>query len=492
MKSFRLIAITLGLAALGILVLTEACSPMKAKTLAESGSIDTGSSKDICAAQFNPASKAIAKAQNQVDETVVTLFEQHKVHLNRGDMAAKATSSLLNQKILVVIHTDCSSNDPSSLSAKALAQAGSLDFSIKRLPIAYTVNEDITESQLAEAADADVCVAGVTYDGEIRTAALALPAANDPQIGYQNQLSFSNYLYAYNYLTKNQTGPKVKVGVLDTGAACSHTDLTGNLVANCGYNVITPGTFPTDNDGHGSHTAGLIGARTNNSLGIMGISGNNVEIHAIKVIDVNSGTVQQSYTGIQYAIQNNLSVLNISLQALGSLPLIEQGIQEAVQAGIVVVIAAGNQSGNLMGGVTVSPALVGRNLGGAITVGSVDVNSGNLSGFSNYGPYVEIAAPGAIDSNQVGTLGGLYSTYYNGGYSRMMGTSQAAPVIAGAAAILIQFFKAKNKSYTPAQIEALIMQSTDTTSINVSGGRVINFSKLARSAYDFAGIPLCN
>lgn len=464
---------------------------MKAKTLTESGSLDTGSTKDICAVQFNPASKAIAAAKAESAEPIVTLFDQQKVQLGGGDGMAKATSSLQNQKVIVVVHTECANQDPHSLSAKALDQAGNLDFRLKRLPIAYTVMEDISESQLAEEAEADACVVGVTYDGEIKTASLALPAVNDPQASYQSHLSFSNYLYAYNYITMNQTGPKVKVGVLDTGALCTHSDLSGNLVANCGYNVINPGTFPTDNDGHGSHTAGLIGARTNNSTGIMGISGNNIEIHAIKVIDVTSGTVQQAYAGIQYAIQNNLAVLNVSLQALGSLPLIEQGIQEAVQAGIVVVIAAGNQGGNLMSGVTVSPALVGRNLGGAITVGSVDVNNGRLSSFSNYGNYVEIAAPGALDSSQAGTVGGLYSTYYNGGYARMMGTSQAAPVISGAAALLIQFLKAHNKSYTPAQIEALIMQSTDTASINVAGGRLINFSKLARSAYEFAGVPLC-
>lgn len=91
---------------------------------------------------------------------------------------------------------------------------------------------------------------------------------------------------------------------------------------------------------------GLTGAVMNNSMGVTGMSGNNIELSAIRVINVGTGSVADASEGIQYAISHNLDVINVSLESQARLALIEQGVQEAVAAGIVVVMAAGNQGLN--------------------------------------------------------------------------------------------------------------------------------------------------
>jgi hypothetical protein len=460
-------------------VVTEASNPSPSAT-------------GVCAAEYAPASTTVLHSKAIKENDFVAPFDQKKVHLT-GNSINKAASSLLDQKVIVVINMECN-GAADSLSSKVLSQFPQLQTELKRKALEYKITDEISADEFEQAANGDPCVIGVTYPGTLKTSSLQAPATTDTNISMQEYLTYTNYLHAYQNLVGQQSlsSPKSHVGFIDTGVDCTHPDLAANLISGCGYNAVSPGTTPTDNDGHGTNTAGLVGAVGNNNVGILGIAGNAISITAIKVIDVSSGSVQTAYDGIQYAIQNNLDVINISLQSQTSLPLIEQGVSEAVAAGIVVVVAAGNQGQELMGSVVVSPASVGRDLNGAITVGSVDSATGNLSSFSNYGDYVEIAAPGATDSSFAGSVGGNYSTYKGAAYKRMMGTSQASPVVAGATALVIQFLKAHNVSYTPANIETIVLNSSDTSSsIMVNGHRVLNFSRLTRNAYAYAGISLC-
>jgi hypothetical protein len=493
MSGIRLTLITLCLTPVAILALAQACTPMKSALGENSLSTIIASTKDICAAEYAPATDLYSKSTTALTSSVAP-FEQKKVHLS-GSQFQKANASLINQNVIVVIDLSCSPNSPDSLSAKVLQQAPNLNTELKHNAISYNVSEALTASEFEATADMDPCVLGVTLPGTVKTSSLEAPVTTDPNVAQQQHLIATNYLHAYQYLALKQTAnsPKVRVGFLDTGVDCSHPDLIANLVGGCGYNALSPGSQPTDNDGHGTNTAGIVAAVSNNAVGILGITGNAVTIYPIKVIDVETGTVQAAYNGIQYAIQNNLNVLNISLQSDSQLTLIEQGVAEAVAAGIVVVMAAGNHGQELVNSIYVSPGAVGRNLQGAITVGSTDAISGTLSYFSNYGDYVEIAAPGAYDSSLPSSTGGIYSTYKGSAYKRMMGTSQAAPIIAGAAGLVIQFLKSRNIGYTPANIEKIVLSSSDTPSnVSISGHRVINFSKLTRNAYAFAGVPLCN
>ncbi|MCC6138157.1 MAG: S8 family serine peptidase [Bdellovibrionaceae bacterium] len=466
---------------LALVCLFEACSPMDSN-YASSG-LDTF---NICDSKYDPPAQLTSKAVQKID----FVFSKQKVHLD-SSLTSKATGSLLNAKIVVDIDLNCKSA-PNSLSEKVLSQNVNEHVAFNRHAFNYNVEDDVNVASFTAIAENDPCVVGVTRPAILKATALVLPSSNDLSINNQLQLSNSNYSHAYEYIVKKFDGTtKAKVGFVDTGADCDHEDLKDNLISTCGFDAVN-GTSANDNDGHGSHTLGIVGASTNNGKGILGLAGNTAEMRAIKVIDMGSGSEADAAEGIQYAIQQNLHVINVSLEAGVELPLIKQRLEEAVAAGIVVTIAAGNSGGEISSGFVVSPANVGKDLDGAITVGSINADSKDLSYFSNYGSFVEIGATGSMVDSKITNTAGIYSASKNGTYERMMGTSQAAPVVAGAAALLIQFLRQNGKAYTPAQIEQIIKNSTDVhTGLDISGSRVLNFSKLTRSAYQFAGVEIC-
>lgn len=456
----------------------------------------SSSPKNICDNAYRPTVARFSKALQKA-APIESPFANNKVQLEATPLSTKASDPELNGETLsVLVDRVCAKTNPGLLTQKILLQN---DLDLHDHPIRamkYVVNESLTLSQLRTQADLDDCIVGVSSPGVISTSSLDLPATNDASRAKQTQLSLMNYDHAYQYLSKTSTAT-VKIAFADTGVDCDHQDIVANLEVGCGYNVLSPGTEPYDNDGHGSHTAGTAAATSNNALGIIGTAGYNSKVYAIKVIDINSGSELSLTTGIQQAISVGVDVLNISIESQARLPSVESAVISAVNAGIVVVMAAGNHGSNLGVDVEVSPALIGAQINGAITVGSIDdVSASNniikISNFSNYGSNVEIAAVGSLDSSKLGQISGIYSLSRSGLYQRLAGTSQAAPVIAGAAALLIQFFRQHNVSYNPGTIEDIIKASTDSTNINISGGRVINFSKLVRNAYSYAGVPLCD
>ncbi len=473
-----------------ILVWTEGCSQMKSTTA--ENSLFSSSDKDICSQAYKPTIRVAAKTMSDdADEMYISPFAQQKVLLS-SDFSAKSVASYKGQTVEVLLKTKCT---PSENAMSAPLYIDNEDQPTDRetgsFATLYQIENDWSLEEISAHADEDPCIVGLTWPGIVRTATLELPTVNDTQLSRQEQLSFTNYDHAYQYLVSKQlSSSTIKVGLIDTGIDCQHSDLAQQLVSTCGYNVLNTTQAPTDNDGHGSHVGGIIGARTNNSLGVAGIAGPSSQLYAIKVIDVTQGSSTSATNGIQHAIAQGVAVINVSLEASGTLPDVEQAIFDAVEAGIVVVMAAGNSGSYLGRDVTVSPALVGYQLSGAITVGSVDARSGALSSFSNFGDKVEIAAPGSLDSS---SNYGVYSTSRSNTYQRLQGTSQAAPVVTGAVALVVQFLRQNGKSYTPADVENIIVNSADSYStVNVKNGRVLNFSKLVRNTYAFAGIPLCN
>jgi len=478
---------------LAVMLFTENCSKMKSSTGDE---VSLSSDPDICSDAYKPPANLTSKAVADDEVPQPTLFDLKKSYLDavefsKTPIVGKAGTS--EREVVVTITTDCDSPSD-SLSAKARAQNTQFphyfDFDQAALP--YRVPADSDVKDLEAQAEADVCVLGLTPQRKLRKAALDLPPVNDTHLAKQGYLTKTNFLHAYQNLIKKQSSAvTVKVGFLDTGIYCSHTDIAANLVAGCGYDAVR-GQTPTDNDGHGSHTSGLVGAVLNNGTGIAGIGGNNIEVHAIRVLDGQDGTANHSYQGAVYANNQNLDVLNISLESQEKIVEIENGVKLAVNGGTVVVMAAGNQ-GVRLGDIHVSPAMVGKDVAGAITVGSIDESTGMLSSFSNYGVNVEIATYGAINSGSAGAAGGLYSLSNLGGYHRLMGTSQSAPIVTGAVVLAIHFLKQHNVSYTPAVIERIIMASTDANPlVNVKNNRVLNFSKLTRNLYAYAGVSICD
>jgi len=210
------------------------------------------------------------------------------------------------------------------------------------------------------------------------------------------------------------TADTVKVGIIDTGISKDHQDLSVNIKG--GVNTINPIKGWNDDNGHGSHVAGITAA-LNNTIGVVG-GGPDIDLYAIKVLSRSgSGFLSDVIEGIQWAVVNNMQVINMSLGASSDVQSFHDAVIVAKNAGIVVVAAAGNSGG------TVSfPAAYDE----VIAVSATD-SSDTIAYFSSRGPEVDLAAPGV----------GIYSTYKGTGYATLSGTSMAAPHVSAVAALIL-------------------------------------------------------
>ncbi len=221
------------------------------------------------------------------------------------------------------------------------------------------------------------------------------------------------------------TGEGVKLAVIDTGIDSSHEDL--NVLG--GYSVFDSGVDADpfyDGSGHGTHVAGTAAALDNN-VGVVGVAPD-ADLYAVKVLNSSgSGTSSGVAQGVEWAIQNGMDVINMSLGSSAH----SQAIQDVVDAAyyehdILVVAAAGNEGNALGTGDTVGyPAQYDS----AFAVAATDQYDQRAS-FSSTGPAVDISAPG-VD---------IYSTVPGNGYSSLNGTSMASPHVAGAGAVIRSSF----------------------------------------------------
>jgi serine protease len=226
------------------------------------------------------------------------------------------------------------------------------------------------------------------------------------------------------------------VAVLDTGIDAGHPDLTGRVLA--GRNIINPAASPNDDAGHGTMTAGIIGANTNNGAGVAGVAWN-VKILPVKVLDQDgNGYDSDIIDGVTWAANNGARVINMSLGGDGDDSLLHDAITAAVNKGVVVVAAAGNSG-------SASPSYP-ASYSEVLSVAATD-NNGALTSFSTQGNWVDIAAPGwkIISTGPRSLTPAGYLPYWTGS-----GTSFSAPMVAGVAALL----RNKYPSYTPAQVMA--------------------------------------
>jgi subtilisin family serine protease len=209
-------------------------------------------------------------------------------------------------------------------------------------------------------------------------------------------------------------GAGVVVAVLDTGAALGHPALSGHFVP--GYNAFAPGQPPVETPdgvgnlamGHGTMIAGLI-ARVAPDAKIM----------PVRVLNGDGiGDLMTVIQGIHYAATHGARVLNLSLGSPTYSAALKEAVGAALDAGVVVVAAAGNDGGE----VPHYPAAFGD----VICVGAVE-DDNRKSDYSNYGAFVRAVAPGT----------GIRSTYWDGGYATWTGTSFAAPFVAAEAALVL-------------------------------------------------------
>ena len=228
-----------------------------------------------------------------------------------------------------------------------------------------------------------------------------------------------------------QGGAGMNVAVLDTGIDCAHEDLAGGCLH--GPNFASAGVS-LDGHGHGTHVAGIIGARAN-GVGTIGVAPE-ATVYAVKVLaDSGSGAWSWVAAGIDWAVNNNMQVISMSLSGTSGSIALADAVAGAQARGVLVVSAAGNSGCcNTVG----YPA----KYAGSMAVGAVDVND-VIANFSSRGPEVDITAPGVAVRAPVPT--GSCSLCDPSGYQLLNGTSMATPHIAGVGALLM------SRGFTAAQ-----------------------------------------
>gem|GEM_PF-3501878 len=272
---------------------------------------------------------------------------------------------------------------------------------------------------------------------------------NDVAVALGNQWALGSSqeygIGAFSGWDVRSSAADVIVAVLDTGIHLQHQDLINNLWVNTGeipmdgidndgngwvddvhgVNFITPETTPNDDNGHGTHVAGIIGAEGNNALGIAGVAWN-VQLMALKALEENGlGTTSDTVTALYYARDHGANLINVSWGTSSSSMLLSRAIRDMGRADCIVVAAAGNSRTN-NDFLHQYPAYYGYDH--VVSVAASN-REGALTGFSNTGDRsVDFAAPGED----------ILSTYTGAvdAYRLQSGTSMATPYVTGILALL--------------------------------------------------------
>ncbi|MDP2926852.1 MAG: S8 family peptidase [bacterium] len=249
------------------------------------------------------------------------------------------------------------------------------------------------------------------------------------------------------------TADPIKVGIIDTGISKDHPDLKANIKG--GVNTINPRKSWNDDNGHGSHVAGIT-AGLDNEIGVIGV-GPKIDLYAIKVLSASgSGYLSDVIEGIQWAMANGMQVINMSLGTASDVQSLHDAVIAAKGAGIVVVAAAGN-SGESSDPSVIFPAAYPE----AIAVSATDQNN-VIASWSSRGPEVDLAAPGVS----------IYSTYKGTGYATLFGTSMAAPHVTGSVALVLNtpvgsYDANANSVWDPDEVQAKLQATV--TDLGIAG-----------------------
>ena len=299
---------------------------------------------------------------------------------------------------------------------------------------------------------------------------------NDPYFSYQWHFDDQHINMPMAWEISQGGATSVKVGILDTGVAFEDypipayeqgevnfadgwyhraPDLAGTNFGP-GYDAIHNDDHPNDQNGHGTHVAGTVAQTTNNGIGVAGIAFQTTII-PIQALDYQgSGTSAQIADGIAYAITVGANVLNMSLGSQDSSHIIHLALIQAYNAGMVLVGATGNDGVSQVGYPAGFPEV--------IAVGATDYDD-DRAPYSNYGPGIELVAPGgnlSEDSNGDGYPDGvLQQTFSHLGSSPVwvdsfafifaQGTSMAAPHVSGVAALILSL-----GNYTPDAVRSFL------------------------------------
>jgi thermitase len=230
--------------------------------------------------------------------------------------------------------------------------------------------------------------------------------------------------------------PTTVVGVIDSGADTTHPDLAPRLVS--GWNFLTGTSTIVDYAGHGTATAGTIGAATNNGTGVAGVSWGDPIMPLVVVDSTGSASYSNVASAISYAADHGVRIVNISLAGSSPSSTMQSAVNYAWNKGTVVFASAGNYSTST----PYYPAACDN----VVAVSATEPND-TLSSYSNFGSWIDLAAPGS----------GILTTNSGGSYGSWSGTSFSSPIAAGVAALVLS----EHPSLTAAGLVSLLEQNSD-------------------------------
>jgi thermitase len=247
----------------------------------------------------------------------------------------------------------------------------------------------------------------------------------------------------------------VTIAIIDTGIQLNHPDLDAKIT-NAGRDFANNDMNASDDNGHGTHCAGISAAETNNAQGVAGVSFN-CRLYPVKVLNSGgSGTWANVASGITWAADQystfNVRVLSLSLGGTNDGGVTQSAVDYAWNKGCVVVCAAGNNASSS----PFYPAWYAN----AIAVAATNSSDVRDTSYSNFGSWVDIAAPGT----------NVFSTYLGSTYTSLTGTSMACPHVAGAAALVFSHYGANS---TPAFVRKRLERTADKWgTYGITGGRL--------------------
>ncbi|HOU12327.1 MAG TPA: S8 family serine peptidase [Anaerolineae bacterium] len=257
----------------------------------------------------------------------------------------------------------------------------------------------------------------------------------------------------------------IVIAIIDSGVDTSHPDLASKLVA--GHDFVDDDNTPSDENGHGTHVAGIAAAVTNNGIGVAGMAWD-ARIMPVRVLDNKGNGYNSDITaGITWAYQNGADILNLSLGGASYSQTMQDAINAAHAGGSLVVAAMGNCRYATGSCTTANPTQYPAAYNNVMAVAATD-SGDSYAYYSQYGSHCDIAAPGG-ELSRLGDPNGIYSTlptyavymttYYGflNNYDYLQGTSQATPYVSGLAALIWSM----NPALTPDEVQSLVQQTAE-------------------------------
>lgn len=367
---------------------------------------------------------------------------------------------------------------PLAVLAAALARAG---FDVRPAPaLAGAVRVAVPLDGVAPALAARIAASGLALGVEPDALVVADREPDDAR--YADQRPYLEAIHAPEAWERVTGSPAVVVAVIDTGIDVAHADLGSRLAPrsgrvgdlgcpndrigcnfvsletadpSCGYEAAPPNGAIADDEGHGSFVAGIAAAAGNDGVGVTGVAWN-VRLLPVKVLDCTAtGRIADAAAGIRYAVARGADVINISFGSRRDSDVLRAAVEEAIAAGVVVVASAGNDGADSVTFPAGYPGVIAVAASGRFGAGGLDY--AQPAEFSNFGGRVDVYAPGRslLSTVPLALCGrrGWFCT--DGAYASATGTSFAAPIVAGAAALL----RSQHPGLGPALVRSRLISS---------------------------------